>query len=50
MVLLVDFFTTERWCKQGAPFSPYIIIICAEMLATKIRNSKSIKGDNIEGV
>ena len=46
---LSESFKLERGCRQGDPLSPYIFIICAEVLAILIRNSKEIKGINIEG-
>lgn len=44
---LSSFFNTERGCKQGDPISPYIFILCAEILATKIRKNEKIKGIKI---
>ena len=40
-------FKTERGCKQGDPISPYIFILCAEVLAIKIRSNEKIKGIRI---
>ena len=37
----------ERGCRQGGPISPYIFILCAEVLACKIRKDKEIKGVQI---
>lgn len=44
---LSSFFNTERGCKQGDPISPYIFILCAEILAAKIRKNEKIKGIKI---
>ena len=41
-------FNIGRGCRQGDPLSPYIFILCAEFLATKIRKNKRIKGIKIE--
>ena len=39
-----NFFKPERTVRQGCPFSPYRFILCVEVLAEKIRNTKDIKG------
>ena len=43
------FFNLSRGVRQGCPFFPYILIVCAEVLATAIRKDKKIKGISIEG-
>ena len=44
---LSSFFTIGRGCRQGDSLSPYIFILCAEILSIKIRQNKKIKGLNI---
>ena len=39
-----DRFRIERSCRQGDPISPYLFIICVEILAMKIREEGSVKG------
>ena len=39
------FFHLQRGCRQGDPISPYIFILCVEVLGLMIR-----KNDNIRGI
>ena len=39
----------EWGCRQGDPVSPYIFVICAEILGIAIRENKRIEGIKIFG-
>lgn len=41
---LSEWFTLQRGCRQGDPLSPYIFILCAEILAEMVRYNSNIKG------
>ena len=44
---LSESFTLQRGCRQGDPISPYIFILCVEILGKMIRNDKRLQGIKI---
>ena len=42
-----EFFNIGRGCRQGDPISPYIFLLCVEILGILIRNNKDVKGIKI---
>ena len=45
-----EWFYLQRGCRQGDPISPYIFILCAELLAALVRNNENIKGIKIHDI
>ena len=46
---MFNFFSLRRGCRQGDPISPYLFILCAEILGKMVRKNKEIKGISING-
>ena len=38
-----EFFLLKRGCRQGDPLSPYIFLLCAEVLGQMLRKNINIK-------
>ena len=45
---ILNSFPMGRGCRQGDPISPYIFIICAELLSQTIKNCRDIRGLEID--
>ena len=45
---LSEFFEIKNGCRQGDPIAPYIFVLCAEILAVRIRSNPYIKGIHID--
>lgn len=50
MDVLVHCFMVTLGLRQGDPASPYMFLLCAEILALLIRNDKRIKGMGIGNI
>ena len=47
---LSEWFYLQSGCRLGDPLSPYLFVICAEILATLIRQHDGIRGKTIGNV
>ena len=44
MVFFSPFFKIGRGCRQGDPISPYLFLLCVEIMAILTRKNQNIKG------
>ena len=45
-----EFFNSSFGVQQGCPLSPYLFILCAEVLGNAVRKDKEIHGIKISGL
>ena len=45
---LSEFVNVQRGCRQVGPLSPYIVLLCAEILGILVKKSREIKGIAID--
>ena len=45
-----DWFQVQRGCRQGDPISPYLFILCVEILGIMTRENRNIKGIVVNNV
>ena len=48
MFFFSEFFPIGRGCRQGDPISPYLFLLCVEIMGILLRQNKNIKGIYIE--
>ena len=48
--MVSSWFPVGRGCRQGDPISPYLFLLCREILAHIIRKDPDIKGYSIKGI
>ena len=44
-----NFFSISRGVRQGCPLSPYLFVLCIEILSTTLLNDSKITGIEING-
>ena len=48
--IISSWFPVGRGCQQGDPISPYLFLLCSEILAYIIREGPDIKGYSINNI